>query len=164
MRVSSREFEVRDLERILDAYTQTDASLEAKRTPAAAASVASTEARQVLNDQAYFLLCWGQLETEINARCREAIRRRREDPDWQTRRGWDLYNPDDPRLSGLSFEDRVRLVLDMQGGRGSPFAKVMVHYEMRNKVAHGRLESRRVDVRAVVGDFHLIQAALHRAA
>ena len=120
-------------------------------------------ARQILNDQAYFLLCWGQLEQEIDEACRDAIRKRRLNPDWQVRRGWDLYNPDDRRLSGLSFDDRAALVLDRRGGPGSPYARTMGAYELRNKIAHGRLEDRRIDVVATAQSFYLIQAALHRS-
>ena len=152
---------MRDVARILAAYIEIDTNLELERVSASAP--AQIEAKQILNDQAYLLLCWGQLENEINAVCRDAIRRRRSDLDWRMRRAWDLYNPEDARLSGLSFENRVRLVLDAQAGRGSPFAKTMAHYAMRNKVAHGQLEARRVNLPATVAEFHLIQAALHRA-
>ena len=138
-----------------------DGDLEQERL--SGSDLLQIEAWQILNDQAYFLLCWGQLENEINTACRHAVRKRRSDQDWRIRRAWDLYNPDDPRLSGLSFESRVRLVLDSQAGRGSPFAKTMAHYAMRNKVAHGQLEARRVNLSATVAEFHLIQAALHRA-
>ena len=127
-------------------------------------SVERVEIRQILNDQAYFVLCWGQLENEINSICRTAISRRRLTSAWATRRGWDLYNPDDPRLSGLAFEDRTRLVLDAQEGRSSPYAKVMGYYEMRNRIAHGTLQPTRIAVQAVVKDFYVIQSALHRAA
>ena len=75
-----------------------------------------------------------------------------------------MYNPEDPRFPGLSFESRVRLVLDGQAGRGSAFAMTMSHYAMRNKVAHGQLEARRMNLPVTVAEFHSIQAALHRAA
>jgi hypothetical protein len=153
---------LRHLARILAAYAELDAALEQERSRAA--NSVQIEERQILNDQAYFLLCWGQLENEINVSCREAIRRRRSDLDWHVRRGWDLYNPEEPRLSGLSFENRVKLVLDARAGRGSPLARAMAHYEMRNRVAYGQLETRRVNVAAIVAEFHLVQAALHRSA
>ena len=124
---------------------------------------AQVQARQIINDQAYFLLCWGQLEVEIDDQCRDAVRRRRQHADWQIRRSWDLYNPDDRRFSGLSFEDRARLVLDAQGRRGSPYALTIKHYGVRNEIAHGKLRSTRIDVSAFVQDCFLIQSALHRA-
>lgn len=118
---------------------------------------------QVLNDQAYFLPCWGQLENEINLRCRNAIRWRRNDASWQIRRAWDLYGPDDSRLSGLSFDDRVKLVLDQQEGRGSPYAIAVAHYGIRNRIAHGQLEWIRIAVLDFIKDCCVIQAAPHRA-
>ena len=117
----------------------------------------------MLNDQAYFLLCWGQLEIEIDGKCRDAVRWRRKDADWQIRRAWDLYNPDDRRFSGLSFEDRAKLVLDANEGRASPYARAMKHYSIRNEIAHGKLRSTRIEVGAFVQDCFIIQAALHRA-
>jgi len=78
-----------------------------------------------VNDQAYFVLCWGQLEAEIDQACREAIRRHRNDTSWSVRRAWDLYNPDDKRISGLSFEDRTALVVDHGAGPGSIWAKII---------------------------------------
>ncbi len=120
------------------------------------------EQKQVLNDQAYFVLCWGQLEAEIDDACRAAIRRRKGNASWDMRRGFDFYDPDDRRLSGLPFDRRVAIVLDRDGGPGSPYAKVMSYYETRNKVAHGKLEAKRIDVSEVVADFYVIQAALTR--
>lgn len=78
------------------------------------------------------------------------------------RRGFDSYNPDDKRLAGLPFEQRVAIVLNRNEGRGSPFAKVMAYYDTRNKIAHGKLAAKRIDVSQVVTDFYSIQAALAR--
>ena len=113
-----------------------------------------------LNDQAYFVLCWGQLEAAIDGSCRAAIRKKLASPDWSVRRAWDRYNPDDRRLSGLAFEDRVALVIDRRGGSGSPWARVQFFYALRNEMAHGRLRSDRVHVTAVVAELYQIQSAL----
>lgn len=147
---------MKNIRRIFSLYIDIDEQL--------ATGSPGTAEQQILNDQAYFLLCWGQLETEIDDKCRDAVRRRRGDPAWQVRRGWDLYNPDDPRLSGLVFEDRVRLVLDEQAGRGSPYALTLKHYGVRNQIAHGKLQATRISVSAFFRDCTIIQAALHRAA
>ena len=151
---------MKDLPRIFAAYSDVDGHIEHQR----AQGVTESDARQAVNDQAYFLLCWGQLEVAIDERCRDAVRRRRSHPDWQIRRAWDLYNPDDGRFSGLSFENRVMLVLDGRVGRGSPFALTIKHYGIRNQIAHGRLMATRVNVSAFVSDCFVIQSALHRAA
>ena len=120
--------------------------------------------RQILNDQAYFLLCWGQLEAETDEKCRSLIRQRRASADWQVRRGWDLYNPDERRMSGLSFDERASFILDRGDGRGGGFATAMKHYELRNRIAHGKLETTRVDVVGAVEDFHAVQSAMTRHA
>lgn len=116
--------------------------------------------RQVVNDQAYYVLCWGQLEAELDEACREAIRKRKDNPDWTKRRAWDLYNPDEKRLSGLSFEERVSLVLDKQGSSGDEWKMVMTYYSQRNKIAHGGSHEQRIDVNSVIGDFYQIQSKI----
>jgi len=155
---------VRDLPHILAVYLEIDAELEGLRSNASAAGdinrVQQIESRQRINDQAYFVLCWGQLETAIDDKCRDAIRNRQQSGNWVVRRAWDLYNPDDPRLSGLRFEDRTALVLDQRGGGGSPWAKVMGYYALRNQIAHGELLARRISVDDVVKDFFQIQSVL----
>jgi len=90
---------VRDLPFIRAVYLEIDAELEAQRsaarTNADAKAVSRVESKQRINDQAYFVLCWGQLETAIDDMCRVAIRKRRSSGNWTIRRAWDLYNPDD---------------------------------------------------------------------
>jgi hypothetical protein len=155
---------LRDLPHIRSVYHEIDAELEAQRSTARTSGDANAvdriEAKQRINDQAYFVLCWGQLETAIDDTCRAVIRNRQSNRDWAVRRAWDLYNPDDDRLSGLRFENRTALVLDRKAGTGSPWAKVMQYYSLRNQIAHGDLHAQRIDVHAVVQDFFQIQAAL----
>jgi hypothetical protein len=155
---------MRDLGAIEALYVEIDSRLEQARSDAAgnAIEVKRIESRQLLNDQAYFILCWGQLELAINDTCREAIRRRKASPDWNVRRAWDLYNPDDRRLSGLAFEDRAALVLDRAAGKGSAWARLMSYYALRNQIAHGSLLSDRIDISAVAAEFYQIQGALSR--
>jgi hypothetical protein len=155
---------VRDLSFIQAVYREIYAELERQRSTARANgdenAVNRIELKQRINDQAYFVLCWGQLETAIDDKCRAAIRKKRSSGNWSVRRGWDLYNPDDERLSGLRFEDRTALVLDQGAGRGSPWAKVMRYYALRNQIAHGELQAERIDVDEVVSEFFQVQAAL----
>jgi hypothetical protein len=153
-----------DLPAIVALYNELDLVLEGQR--AEADSTGNTvraqliEAKQVLNDQAYFVLCWGQLEAVIDIKCREAIRRRKSQPLWENRRAWDLYNPDDKRLSGLSFEERTALVLDGGAGPGSAWAKVMQYYELRNKIAHGNLNSTHLELNEIAQQFYVIHGQL----
>ena len=114
---------------------------------------------QRINDQAYFVLAWGQLEADIEEACREAIREGQSHEDWRHRRAWSLYNPDDRRLSGLSFENRLTLVLEKGG---DDWKRTMELYNVRNQIAHGALLSARIDMERVIGDFFRIQSSLGR--
>jgi hypothetical protein len=152
---------VHDLPHIRAVYLQIDSDFEQRRSEAAAINdghaVSNIENKQRINDQAYFVLAWGQLETEIDRSCRQAIRSRAASGNWQIRRAWDLYNPDDNRMSGLKFEDKTALVLDRKQGQGSPWARVMSYYNLRNQIAHGTLLAQRIDVDSVIQEFFQIQ-------
>ena len=117
----------------------------------------SAERERSINDQAYFVLAWGQLEANIDEACREAVRAGQSHEDWRYRRAWSLYNPDDRRLSGLSFENRLTLVLE----KGSEdWKRTMELYNVRNQIAHGALLSARIDMARVIQDFFRIQSSL----
>jgi hypothetical protein len=155
---------VRALPFIRSVYLEIDAQFEVARAEAAGRldvqAVSRIERKQRMNDQAYFVLCWGQLETAIDEKCRNAIRTRKSSSNWAVRRAWDLYNPEEDRLSGLRFDERTALVLDRNAGPGSPWAKVMSHYSLRNQIAHGTLLAQRIDVDAVTQEFFQIRSAL----
>ena len=153
---------MRDLQAIAAVYEQFDNFLERLRNAADADDNGFDRLAQWqrINDQAYFVLAWGQLESDIEDACRDTIRRGQAHGDWKRRRAWSLYNPEDRRLSGLSFEDRLTLVCE----RGSQYWKrAMQHYNVRNQIAHGALRSERIDVSSVVQEFYLIQSALTRS-
>jgi len=114
---------------------------------------------QELNDQAWFVLAWGQLEADIDEACRGAIRQGQSHDDWRIRRAWSLYNPDDRRLSGLSFENRLTLVLERTSGE---WRRIMQFYNVRNRIAHGTLLSERIAVSDEIQEFLRIQAFLAR--
>jgi hypothetical protein len=155
---------MRDLPLIRSVYSEIDAQFEAARIEATGRrdmlAIERIERKQRVNDQAYFVLCWGQLETAIDEKCRSAIRTRRSDVNWAVRRGSDIYNPEEDRISGLRFEERTALVLDRSSGRGSPWARVMSHYSLRNQIAHGTLLAQRIDLDAVTQEFFQIQGEL----
>ena len=155
---------MKDLPAIEALYLEVDGYFEAQRNAAVAASdmarAVQVERKQTLNDQAYFILGWGQLETAIDEACRRAIRTRRGSANRANRRAWSCYDPDDKRLSGLSFENRATLVLDKERGPDCGWKKVLRYYNMRNQIAHGTLLASRIDVTEVVQDFFLIQGEL----
>ena len=150
---------MKDLPAIAALYTEVDNFLDNLRDPASDTHRDAIEQKLRINDQAYFVLAWGQLESAIDDACRRAIERGRNQRDWRHRRSWSLYNPEDRRLSGLRFEDRAALVLN-PNAEGREYSLAMQHSNIRNQIAHGSLRSERIDVTAVVEQFFVIQAAL----
>lgn len=155
---------MKSLPQIIALYQEIDKFFEDERQEAIASADEPAreliERKQLLNDQAYFVLCWGQLESELDDACRAVIQRRQSDADWEMRRGFDFYDPNDKRLSGLAFVRRVALVLDSGVGRSGPYATVMSYYETRNRIAHGKLGAQRILVSKVVADFYVVQSAI----
>ena len=109
--------------------------------------------QQQINDSAYFILVWGQLEFRINEACAEAIRKRVHDNDWAVRRAWDLFNPDDLRVK---FEDRAALVLDRAGPSKTGYRRTMHYYGQRNRIAHGTSLATGIDVPFVISEIYQI--------
>ena len=152
-----------DLQAIATVYEQIDLHLRSQRDveDRAGEDLAPdpVDEEQRINDQAYFVLAWGQLEADIEEACREAIREGQSDEEWRHRRAWSLYNPEDRRLSGLSFENRLTLVVE----KGSDdWKRTMQLYNVRNQIAHGDLLSGRIDMERVIQDFFRIQSSLAR--
>ena len=149
-----------DLKAIAALYQQLDNSLEDLREQHDAAGEAGERDRvarqQRLNEQAWFVLAWGQLEAEIGDACREAIRSGQSQEEWRDRRAWSLYDSDNPRLG---FRNRLTLVLDRSSDE---WKRTLEHYEVRNQIAHGDLRSEGIDVSTVIEDFRRIQASLAR--
>ncbi len=150
---------MKDLPAIAASYTEVESFLDGLGDTASRTPTDAIEQKLRINDQAYFILAWGQLESAIDDACRPAIDRGQSQRDWRQRRSWSLYNPEDRRLSGLRFEDRAALVLDPDA-EGREFSLTMQHYNIRNQIAHGTLLSKRINVTAVVQQFFIIQAAL----
>ena len=141
-------------------YQQLDNSLEDLREQHDAAGETGERDRvarqQRLNEQAYFVLAWGQLEAEIGDACRDAIRLGQSHEEWRHRRAWSLYDSDNPRLS---FRNRLTLVLDRSSDE---WKRTVELYEVRNQIAHGELRSEGIDVSTVIEDFNRIQSSLAR--
>lgn len=152
-----------DLRAIAASYERIDGFLEELRERHDAAGEEDERDRvareQELNDQAWFVLAWGQLEADIDEACRDAIRHGQSDDDWRHRRAWSLYNPDDRRLSGLSFGNRLTLVLERAS---DDWRRTMQFYSVRNRIAHGTLLSESIDVSDEIQEFLRIQALLVR--
>ena len=152
-----------DLQAVTAAYEQIDLQLRSLRDAEDGAgdepAPDPVDEERRINDQAFFVLAWGQLEADIEEACRDAIRNGQSHEDWRHRRAWSLYNPDDRRLSGLSFENRLTLVLE----KGSDdWKRTMELYSVRNQIAHGALLSARIDMQRAIEDFYRIRSSLAR--
>lgn len=112
--------------------------------------------QQNLNEQAYFVLAWGQLEADIDDACRDAIRLGKSDPDWRQRRAWSVYDEETLRLS---FRNRLTLVLDRSSDE---WRRTMEHYQVRSQIAHGDLRHTGINLPTVIKDFRRIQSSLVR--
>ena len=149
-----------DLQAIAALYEQVDNFFEDLRDrydeAGDAAARGRVESDQRINDQAYFVLAWGQLEANVDDVCRDAIRQGRSQEDWRNRRPWGLYDPENPRLS---FRNRLRLVLDEDSHE---WKTAVDHYKVRNDIAHGTLLSERIEVSSVIQEFYGILASLAR--
>ena len=149
-----------DLEAIAALFEQVDNSLEHLRGRHDEAGEADERDRvarqQTLNEQAYFVLAWGQLEAQIDDACRDAIRLGKSQEDWRQRRAWSVYDEENPRLS---FRNRLTLVLD----RGSDeWKRALELYKLRNQIAHGDLRHAGINLAGVIEDLYHIQWSLVR--
>ena len=79
-----------DLQAIAAVYEQIDLHLQGLRDREETAYEEGEQDRvaqeQTINDQAYFVLAWGQLETDMEEACRDAIRDGQSHEDWRYRR------------------------------------------------------------------------------
>lgn len=74
-----------DLPAIAASYTGVDNFLGSFRDTASGSGGGEIEQKLRINDQAYFVLAWGQLESAIDEACRRAIDRGRNQRDWRQR-------------------------------------------------------------------------------
>lgn len=90
------------------------------------------ETKELL-DYAFYVLCFGQFEREVNAVFEAAYQSRATNPDWTKRRGWDLDGYQD--ATRVPFKDRVALVIDR---RKPAYGKILSDYAKRNHVGARR--------------------------
>ena len=151
---------VTDLNAIADLFQQVDNLLEDLRDQHDDSGDVDArdhvERQQNLNEQAYFVLAWGQFEAEVNDACRSVIRIGNSHEDWRQRRAWSLYDEENPRLS---FRKRLAFVLD-QGSE--EWTRTLELYQLRNQIAHGDLSHTGINLPTVIEDFRHVQASLAR--
>ena len=149
-----------DLDAIAALYQQVDNSLEDLREQHDTAGEAESRDRvarqQRLNEQACFVLAWGQLEADIDDACRDAIRLGKSHEEWRHRRAWSVYDEVNPRLS---FRNRLTLVLDRSSDE---WKRTLELYQVRNQIAHGDLRHAGINLQTVIEDFDRIRSSLVR--
>jgi hypothetical protein len=152
---------VRDLALIAAVYadiaSDLDDRLERAQRVSDVPALARIAQRQQINDSAYFILAWGQLEAEINRIAEQAVRRRRTSIRWEERRAWDAHDPDAMRAK---FEDRAALVLDRANITSTAYRRTIRYYGWRNGIAHGTHLATGIDVPAVINDLYQIASEL----
>lgn len=115
------------------------------------------ERKQRINDSAYFILAWGQLEAEINRAAEAAVRTRRASIRWEDRRAWDAHDPDNMRAK---FEDRAALVLDRFNATSNAYKRAIRYYGWRNAIAHGTNLATGIDVASTILDLYQIASEI----
>jgi hypothetical protein len=134
-----------------------DASLEQERVEAENAKDAKRAERildrQRINDHAYFLLCFAQLETHIRKGAETLVNNRRDRTEWSERRSWETYNP-----GRLRFDQALMLVADRAG---HTYRRIIGYYETRNLAAHGGFGAARIEVGMVAADFQMLAGRLN---
>jgi len=85
--------------------------------------------KRLLNDQAYYVFIFAQLEGYINDRCEKLVGQKSGATRWRGRRLWDTVD-----LDRLDFKRRLALLTDKTG---PIYAKIVQYYQYRNHLAHG---------------------------
>lgn len=148
---------------VVAAFTITNADSDQRTLKAIAGNADVSLLEELLrnstiNGQAYFVLLFTQLETEVNRLCEDAIWSGRNLPDWTQRRAWDVLGQKDVR--NIHFMDRVALLTD----KGRTVYKLIKElYDTRNKIAHGDLLTEIPDVAETAKDIERIVAELNEA-
>ncbi len=148
---------MKELPAIESVYSELASSFERAGADAAIAGdgieAGRIERKQRINDSAYFILAWGQLEAEINRVATAAVRTRRADIRWEVRRAWDAHDPDTMRAK---FEDRAALVLDRFNTTSDVYRRTIRYYGWRNEIAHGTNLATGIDVASIILDLYQI--------
>lgn len=111
--------------------------------------------QQRLNEQAFYVLAWGQLEASIDDACRNAIDHWKSHPDWRQQRTWRVFHK--IGLRRLNFESRLTLVLDKAS---ADYRDTVSHHDARSKIAHGEISETPIDFPSVIEKFRHIESLL----
>lgn len=151
---------MRDVPRIKAAYDWMVRSYEAAVADAMATGDTSAvdrldETRDVV-DRSIFVLLFAQFEAAVNECFEQARDSRASNPDWTSRRGWDVPAYRDRRVP---FETKLALVLDR---RQQDHAKVLQASAVRNHCVHGGSRQPVGSIDQLVADLFVWHAQLRR--
>ena len=124
---------MRKIARLRQAFLDADALFAKKQWDAR-----STRTRQFwidrrsVNDQAYFVMIFAQLEDHVNVQCQRLVSQKQSLLGWKRRRLWDDIDIND--LDRMRFMRRVSLLT--QRGH-SDYNKINNLYRIRCEIAHG---------------------------
>ncbi|MCX7046202.1 MAG: hypothetical protein NTX50_12045 [Candidatus Sumerlaeota bacterium] len=121
---------------IYAAYLHSDAAFDEQEARAHSTQRKEQWTRKrELNNYAYFILLFTQLEDHINEECRKLIVRKSAAGTWRGKRLWDSIE-----LENLNFKQRVALLAEKGG---TDFNKITEYYKVRCEIAHGDSSPRR---------------------
>lgn len=107
-------------------------------------------------ERGVFVVLFAQFEKLVTEYFEEARDNRATNPDWTTRRGWDVPAYRDRRVP---FETKLALVLDQQQ---PSHRKVLQAYALRNHCAHGGTSQPVGSIDQFVNDLYTWQTLLRR--
>ena len=108
-------------------------------------------------ERGVFVLLFAQFEVKINNRFEKQRDRRKSNPDWRQRRGWDLDALQAKHPGRVPFHTRLGLTMDRNGAN---YGRVLEAYDRRNHCAHGGSTQPVGSIDQLVSDLYMWQADL----
>jgi hypothetical protein len=126
-----------EYQNIYEAYLEANGILLERETRARKpASIARWNKKRQLNDQAYFIMLFAQLEDKINRLCVSLITKKKGLAKWGMRRSWDVIEHAD--IDRFPFKKRVALLVE----KGTTdYNDIKDYYDIRNDIAHGNVSA-----------------------
>jgi hypothetical protein len=106
--------------------------------------------KRELNDHTYFLFLFTRLEGLIRDKVSDLITKKQSCiRSWRQRSAWDIL-PSDKDDDKISFKNRLALVVEKGSG---DFGKIVIYYQERNHLAHGKYFSSHLSMPIVFNEF-----------
>lgn len=131
-----------DLDHIFAAYLKASAEFEKLKLNAScennAMQINEIDCQMRVNELAYFILFWGQVEKSINAVC--------------------LRRLPSKKLARLGFKNRAEIALGSRSN--ADWETLIFYYSLRNRIAHGELLAERLNISNIFGELYKVIAHL----